>query len=109
MPQISLLTVALLGLGLLCAAQADVESIGKGAGQDNYQTTIAPFLSKYCFDCHGAKEQKGKLRLDTLHGIGSRDLEVWKTVLERLEAGDMPPKKALRPSPEHLAPVTSWI
>ena len=28
--------------------------------------SLTPFLSKHCFECRGAKKQKGDIRLDTL-------------------------------------------
>ncbi|MHC4994608.1 MAG: DUF1592 domain-containing protein, partial [Planctomycetota bacterium] len=56
------------------------------------------FLSRYCYACHGPEKQKGDLRLDT----ASRDLSesdtafLWEDVLEQIESGEMPPKKADR-------------
>ena len=32
----------------------------------NFAKAVRPVLERRCFSCHGPKEQKGKLRLDTL-------------------------------------------
>jgi hypothetical protein len=34
-----------------------------------YDDLVAPLLAARCTSCHGAKKQKGKLRLDTLAGL----------------------------------------
>ncbi|MDA0813749.1 MAG: hypothetical protein O3C21_15335, partial [Verrucomicrobia bacterium] len=41
----------------------------KNIPKNVFATHIQPVLSKNCFSCHGAKEQKGGLRLDTAEGI----------------------------------------
>jgi hypothetical protein len=64
------------------------------------QTHIHAFLAKHCLACHGTEKPQADLRLDRL----SADLsdatarETWTAVVERLEAGEMPPKEKPRPS-----------
>ena len=71
------------------------------------QSHIRPFLAKHCFDCHGSEKPKGDLRLDRL----SADLsdaaarEAWTAVVERLEAGEMPPKEKPRPAEQDVKQV----
>src|SRR5262249_34330118 len=55
---------------------------------------VAPLFQQHCHSCHGPKQAKGKLRIDTLNpdfvkGDGDR----WRDVLDRLNFGDMPPDK----------------
>ena len=38
-----------------------------------FETFVRPVLMKKCFRCHGANEQKGDIRLDTLPGDLSSD------------------------------------
>lgn len=67
---------------------------------------LAAFVGKYCVSCHGPAQQKGKFRLDTLAGpVAGRPGDDWSGVLDRLEAGDMPPKevKARRTRPKRNA------
>ena len=57
-----------------------------------------PFLDQYCFECHGAEKQKGDYRFDTLGTDLSnlQTLETWQGILDQLNLGEMPPKKAAR-------------
>lgn len=61
---------------------------------------IQAFLQKHCVECHGEKISKADL---TLHVYKSaalvlQDRKIWEDVLERVEAGEMPPKKKPRPA-----------
>lgn len=58
-----------------------------------FEGKVRPLLETYCVDCHGADTQKGKLRLDQ-----AISLETWTKVHDRIESGEMPPKKADHPS-----------
>ena len=63
------------------------------------------FLTKHCVSCHGPKKQKGDLRVDTL----SRDFKagidshLWAEVVERINAGEMPPEEEPRPSEKEIS------
>jgi hypothetical protein len=76
-----------------------------------FSVHIQPFLSRYCFRCHGPKKQKAALDL-------SRDLTVstmasnprrWEMVLERLQAREMPPEEARQPEALERDRVIAWI
>ena len=56
---------------------------------------IPAFVKQFCVDCHGAKKAEGELRLDTeaLNYESAESRQIWEGVLERLEAGEMPPKE----------------
>ncbi|MCB1076708.1 MAG: DUF1587 domain-containing protein, partial [Verrucomicrobiae bacterium] len=71
---------------------------------------IQPLLEQYCHRCHGAEEQKGDLRLDGYHRVGSviRDREVWLKVLEQLESREMPTKKPF-PTEEEYGQMIRWV
>ena len=68
-----------------------------------FEKVASQFITEYCVNCHGPKQQKGKLRLDTLGGdlqAKTADLAMWKRVLEQLESEEMPPDDAkTRPKP----------
>jgi hypothetical protein len=76
-----------------------------------YQRVVYPVLEQFCVDCHGPKKQKAKLRLDTLSSdfAASASIETWHDVLDKLNAGEMPPEKAKQPSPKQLAVVVDWL
>ena len=69
------------------------------------------FFEQHCTKCHGAEKQKGDLRLDNLGAPTTKgeNGEVWRAVLDRLESGDMPPKKEPRPEPAALAKTIDQI
>ena len=63
------------------------------------------FLEKHCVRCHGAQAQKGDLRFDRL----SRDFKTavdshhWAEALDKVNSGEMPPKKEPQPTQEERA------
>ena len=60
---------------------------------------VEAFLKANCVECHGPDKQKGDITLHTYHDAASvvKDRKVWETVLEKVRAGEMPPKKKARP------------
>ncbi len=70
----------------------------------HFEEKIQPFLQQYCVSCHGPDEQEGDLRLDDLNAeIASVfDMELWTDILDNLNAGSMPPKKAKQPGHEDI-------
>jgi hypothetical protein len=69
------------------------------------------FLQKHCIDCHGPKKSKGDLRLDQL----SRDFksgidgQVWAEVVEKINAGEMPPKDESQPTADEIGKVIAQL
>lgn len=60
---------------------------------------ITKFLKERCADCHDAETKKGNLDLTALkHDDGNAEnFAVWVKVHDRVEAGEMPPKKKEQP------------
>jgi hypothetical protein len=85
-----LLTVMLL----ICAA-------GVTAAEDapDFAKTGRPFLEQHCLSCHGGKEPKAELSLESYNdGLSVvRGRKVWDNVLKMIAAGEMPPKDKPRP------------
>src|SRR5215218_6556664 len=72
---------------------------GRAAEPELYAKEIRPFLERHCFDCHGEDTVKAGLRLDTLapdFAVADK-VRLWTRILDRMEAGEMPPKKKERP------------
>ena len=71
---------------------------------------VKDFLEKHCSDCHDADTQKGKFRVDNLRlELATADAaKDWGRVLNRLDAGEMPPPKRDRPPQADLAAVLAW-
>ena len=85
-------------------AQTDASSHDK---QVAIPATMEPFLNTYCYNCHDSETQKGDLNLEEMtRGIGNiTDATHWQDVLDKLNAGEMPPKKKKQPTDEELALV----
>jgi hypothetical protein len=73
--------------------------------------TIRAFLAKHCLECHGAEKPKGRFRVDHLSGdfTDQAGRERWSAVLQRIKAGEMPPKGKPRPPETDTTPLTQWI
>jgi mono/diheme cytochrome c family protein len=63
------------------------------------------FLEKHCIRCHGPEKEKGDLRFDRL----SRDFKLgadshqWAEAVEKVNSGEMPPKKEKKPTQDEIA------
>lgn len=69
------------------------------------------FMKNHCFECHGEKKQKGKLRLDTLGAptaIGETG-DQWLEVLHVLKNGDMPPEEEKQPEKKELEAMVALL
>lgn len=59
------------------------------------------FLENHCFDCHDDLEMKGDFDLTALsfNLSESNHFKQWVKVFDKIETGEMPPKKKKRPEP----------
>ena len=82
-----------------------------GLGADDKLNSARPFLEKYCYECHGAEEQKGGIRLDDLGNDLTKyeNLEIWQHVLDQLNLGEMPPKKKAQPTIAEVEQLTELL
>ncbi|MEE2947098.1 MAG: DUF1592 domain-containing protein [Verrucomicrobiota bacterium] len=66
---------------------------------------LQSFLENHCLDCHDSETQKGELNLESLSfRLGQTEkFDKWLLVHDKVQAGEMPPKKKRRPKPEELA------
>jgi hypothetical protein len=94
-----------------------VFTIPPGEGQapnepaDGYAKQIRPLLKKYCLECHSTKAKKGSLDLERFASLAQirKDLKPWQQMIERLEAGEMPPKDKLQPSAGEHKQLLAWV
>jgi len=90
--------------GLLAAVLVTLVLAGDARTADRrpavFQRDVRPVLKRLCFRCHGASKREARLRLDTLNPdlVKGPDAETWHDVLNRLNLGEMPPKKATQPT-----------
>ena len=60
---------------------------------DEFADKATPLLSKYCFECHGEKKQKGGIETHHLTSTEAafRNHRFLETIAEQVQSGDMPP------------------
>jgi len=77
----------------------------------SFTRDVQPFLSKNCYLCHNAKLSTAGLNLSayTSEESAAQKPEVWDKVLEKLNAGKMPPAGRPVPAKTDVANVTKWI
>ena len=80
--------------------------------EKKFDAKVKPFVETYCLTCHNKEKAKGDLDLspDTTLAAVVRDEARWELALERLEAKEMPPKKAEKhPTEDARKEVIQWI
>ena len=81
------------------------------AAPGGLEPKVQAYFEKHCVGCHGTEKQKGDFRIDTLSAkVGFENTPQWLEIMERINSGEMPPKKEkVRPSAEESARVVAWI
>ncbi len=107
----ALATLGLLLLGTsaapyLCAAQAASADLER-----EFARTVRPFVAGYCIGCHAGETPAAQFDLRPYSTMAAviRDHPHWNLVLEKLTAGEMPPKPAKQPSADARRKVIAWI
>ena len=77
-----------------------------------FESTVKPFLSEFCFGCHGNKgEAKNGLNLQAFASaetlIDQRNH--WEDVVGMLRRGDMPPIEEEQPADARRQAVAAWL
>ena len=106
----------------LFALVASFALIGSATAADpSYTKDVKPFLTKYCADCHTAKEAKAGFNFDTFAGLTKSGKKGAAVVPEKPEkslllltmtggAKAMPPKKAAnKPTKAEIDMIRDWI
>ncbi len=103
------MTRLVFSLSAIVALIAPASSGAAEAG--DIDKVVRPFLQKHCVECHDAEVQKGEFRVDNLSPkVGTENTPQWLEVMERVNTGEMPPKKVkVRPGADESAKVVEWI
>jgi hypothetical protein len=96
----------LLALFVGCVAHAYTP--GEKVDKD-FADFAAPFLDRYCVDCHDEVEAKGNLNLLDLEAVDETNAEVWKSVWAQVSLKAMPPKKKRQPGVVERLQMADWI
>jgi mono/diheme cytochrome c family protein len=87
-------------------AQQELQSL-----EQDFEARIVPLIRSHCLACHGTETQEAQLDLTTFQKMGdvAKSHRVWATVLERVEAGEMPPDEAEENlSPAERESIVNW-
>ncbi len=89
---------------------ADVERLS-APDQLHFQEQIQPLLVRYCGDCHGAEQPKGKLQLNrlALELTNPAVRSHWFAIVDRLQSGTMPPIDQPRPDETTTRQLIDWL
>lgn len=98
---------------VLCTASAVTAAAPTEATlQHQFAAHVGPFLKSYCLNCHGKELSEAKLDLSVYTSAQSvtNAHRTWEIVLERIDAGEMPPKDSPRqPTPIQRQAFIDWI
>jgi hypothetical protein len=94
---------------LLAADQGGTKLPSRDFGVE-FGRRIRPTIAKYCLDCHSTKEKKGELDLERFASLAEarRDLRPWQSLVEMLEAKEMPPTEKPQPSADERKLLIEW-
>ena len=69
---------------------------------DQFGDQIAPYVNKYCLDCHGQEDPKGGLDLTKFDSDRSviAGFRRWNNITTFIQSGEMPPKGSPQPEIE---------
>jgi WD40 repeat protein len=110
---LSLTAAALLAPGLAAGPAA--------APPPSYSKQVKPLLTRYCVECHNAREPEGDLVLESYkslmeggrHGAavvpGKPDVSRLVRMVEGKLKPFMPPRKAKQPTPAEVAVLRAWV
>ncbi len=118
----TLTKIMLRGIVLLVAFQCSFLPMRAGEVTPEqakfFENKVRPLLAEHCFECHGADEAKGELRLDSLSDAmfggesgkavvpGNPDESLLIQAIN-YESFEMPPDEKL--SPDQISILTRWI
>jgi hypothetical protein len=77
----------------------------------SFESDVQPYLRQHCQKCHGEELAEGDFRIDRLSTkVGEENTPQWAEVMQRISAGEMPPKDAENlPTAEQSAAVVEWL
>src|SRR5262245_61690061 len=76
-----------------------------------FDEAAKPFFEQHCLACHGEKTAKAGFRIDLLGKdfAAASVAESWKELIDRVNAGEMPPEDRPRPTPAQVAALNDWV
>ena len=101
--------IALGGASILLSQSSAGQTSPRAAA--SFVKDVQPFLAKNCYLCHNDKAATAGLDLSvfTNQNTVKQKPEVWQKVLDKLNAGRMPPPGQPAPAKADVAVVAAWI
>ena len=97
-------------LGAVCAfALLSRVAVTVGAAGAAGAAEVGHVFQRYCLDCHDAATKKGGLTLAGMAKYSDAPPAVWAAVREKIQLGEMPPKKKAQPTDEEKRLLVTWI
>lgn len=99
--------VSVVGIGIWLlfggVVHADLES--------EFGTEVKRVLERSCHECHGAKKSKGGLNFEEFTNYDQvlADVDLWKYVLERVQASEMPPSGSPEMPYDDRQTLMNWL
>ncbi len=103
--------IVIARLALLSAAFTLLHADNNSDLEHRFAQTVRPFLATYCVGCHGGASPAAQLDLKSYSSVNLvlRDFGRWNLVLDKLSAGQMPPKPVPPPPVEARQAVIDWV
>src|SRR6201991_5030603 len=78
---------------------------------DELPKSASTFIESHCIDCHDADTARAGFRIDLLTADfnAGNNAGQWKEVMDKINSGEMPPKKKPRPDAKEAYDVASWV
>ncbi len=79
--------------------------------QTQFDTTVKPFVGKYCVGCHSGAQPTAQFDLKSYTSVDQvkEDFPRWSLLADRLTAHEMPPKQMPQPSAEDAQKIIDWV
>jgi len=89
----------------------DNSEVSKTLNAYDHEKDIRPVIDKYCVQCHGPEEQEAGLRLDGIDPdlVNGPDASTWRTMLDMINSGEMPPEEEEQLTDEERRLMVDWI
>src|SRR5580704_13592778 len=72
---------------------------------------VRELIQNCCIECHGSEAKKGNLDLESqpFNSANPENFARWVKIYDRVESGEMPPKKRPRPAESDVRPALAWL
>lgn len=87
-----------------------IEKVSQDESAAHYVEKVESFFEQHCHDCHDDETQKGGLNLLAVTPDMNEHSQVlrWTDIVDRIESGEMPPKKKKRPEISEVSKMMEW-